>query len=98
MIVLFSSPTSSSAFPWGAGRVLVPVNFRLRPDELADIIERAGARMLLVDLNSTTSSRTSRWSSASFSAATTSVRSRGAWRAALRTAAALSAEVAVARR
>ncbi len=33
----------------GTGRVLVPVNFRLRPDEVAYIIEHSGARMLLVD-------------------------------------------------
>jgi fatty-acyl-CoA synthase len=33
----------------GSGRVLVPVNFRLRPDEVAYIIEHSGARMLLVD-------------------------------------------------
>ena len=33
----------------GSGRVLVPVNFRLRPDEVAYIIQHSGARMLLVD-------------------------------------------------
>ena len=33
----------------GSGRVLVPVNFRLRPDEVAYIVEHSGARMLLVD-------------------------------------------------
>jgi fatty-acyl-CoA synthase len=33
----------------GTGRVLVPVNFRLRPDEVAYIVEHSGARMLLVD-------------------------------------------------
>jgi fatty-acyl-CoA synthase len=33
----------------GHGRVLVPVNFRLRPDEVAYIVEHSGARMLLVD-------------------------------------------------
>jgi fatty-acyl-CoA synthase len=33
----------------GSGRVLVPVNFRLRPEEVAYIIEHSGARMLLVD-------------------------------------------------
>jgi acyl-CoA synthetase (AMP-forming)/AMP-acid ligase II len=33
----------------GTGRVLVPVNFRLRPDEVAYIIEHSGARMVLVD-------------------------------------------------
>ena len=33
----------------GSGRVLVPVNFRLRPDEVAYIIEHSGARVLLVD-------------------------------------------------
>ncbi len=33
----------------GFGRVLVPVNFRLRPDEISFIIEHSGARVLLVD-------------------------------------------------
>ncbi len=33
----------------GSGRVLVPVNFRLRPDEVRYIVEHAGARVLLVD-------------------------------------------------
>jgi acyl-CoA synthetase (AMP-forming)/AMP-acid ligase II len=33
----------------GSGRVLVPVNFRLRPDEVSYIVEHSGARMLLVD-------------------------------------------------
>ena len=33
----------------GHGRVLVPVNFRLRPDEVRYIVEHSGARMLLVD-------------------------------------------------
>jgi acyl-CoA synthetase (AMP-forming)/AMP-acid ligase II len=33
----------------GYGRVLVPVNFRLRPDEVKYIVEHSGARMLLVD-------------------------------------------------
>jgi acyl-CoA synthetase (AMP-forming)/AMP-acid ligase II len=33
----------------GYGRVLVPVNFRLRPDEVGHIIADSGARMLLVD-------------------------------------------------
>jgi acyl-CoA synthetase (AMP-forming)/AMP-acid ligase II len=33
----------------GFGRVLVPVNFRLRPDEVKYIVEHSGARMLLVD-------------------------------------------------
>jgi len=33
----------------GTGRVLVPVNFRLRPDEVAYIVEHSGARMVLVD-------------------------------------------------
>ncbi|MFI2476952.1 AMP-binding protein [Nocardia xishanensis] len=33
----------------GTGRVLVPVNFRLRPDEVAYIVRHSGARMLLVD-------------------------------------------------
>ena len=33
----------------GSGRVLVPVNFRLRPDEVAYIVEHSGARVLLID-------------------------------------------------
>jgi acyl-CoA synthetase (AMP-forming)/AMP-acid ligase II len=33
----------------GYGRVLVPVNFRLRPDEVSYIVEHSGARVLLVD-------------------------------------------------
>ena len=33
----------------GSGRVLVPVNFRLRPDEVQYIVEHSGARVLLVD-------------------------------------------------
>ncbi len=33
----------------GYGRVLVPVNFRLRPDEVKYIVEHSGARVLLVD-------------------------------------------------
>ncbi|MEO9323459.1 AMP-binding protein [Nocardioides sp. C4-1] len=33
----------------GSGRVLVPVNFRLRPDEVRYIIEHSGARVLYVD-------------------------------------------------
>ncbi len=33
----------------GSGRVLVPVNFRLRPDEVSYIIEHSGARVLYVD-------------------------------------------------
>jgi acyl-CoA synthetase (AMP-forming)/AMP-acid ligase II len=33
----------------GYGRVLVPVNFRLRPDEVRFIVEHSGARVLLVD-------------------------------------------------
>jgi fatty-acyl-CoA synthase len=33
----------------GSGRVLVPVNFRLRPDEVSYIVEHSGARVLLVD-------------------------------------------------
>ncbi|MDP9240681.1 MAG: AMP-binding protein, partial [Actinomycetota bacterium] len=32
-----------------AGRILVPVNFRLRPEEVAYIVEHSGASMLLVD-------------------------------------------------
>ncbi|WP_245862422.1 AMP-binding protein [Phycicoccus duodecadis] len=33
----------------GSGRVLVPVNFRLRPDEIRYIVEHSGSRVLLVD-------------------------------------------------
>lgn len=33
----------------GSGRVLVPVNFRLRPEEVRYIVEHSGARVLLVD-------------------------------------------------
>jgi len=33
----------------GFGRVLVPVNFRLRPDEVRYIVEHSGARLLYVD-------------------------------------------------
>ncbi|WKN47097.1 AMP-binding protein [Nocardioides sp. Arc9.136] len=33
----------------GSGRVLVPVNFRLRPDEVRYIVEHSGARALYVD-------------------------------------------------
>ena len=33
----------------GFGRVLVPVNFRLRPEEVKYIVEQSGARVLLVD-------------------------------------------------
>ncbi len=33
----------------GFGRVLVPVNFRLRPDEVRYIVEHSGARVLYVD-------------------------------------------------
>jgi acyl-CoA synthetase (AMP-forming)/AMP-acid ligase II len=33
----------------GSGRVLVPVNFRLRPDEVSYIVQHSGARVLLVD-------------------------------------------------
>src|SRR5687768_12527332 len=33
----------------GFGRVLVPVNFRLRPDEVAYIVEHSGARVVLID-------------------------------------------------
>jgi len=33
----------------GYGRVLVPVNFRLSPDEVAYIVEQSGARVLYVD-------------------------------------------------
>jgi fatty-acyl-CoA synthase len=33
----------------GYGRVLVPVNFRLRPDEVQYIVEHSGARVLLID-------------------------------------------------
>jgi acyl-CoA synthetase (AMP-forming)/AMP-acid ligase II len=33
----------------GWGRVIVPVNFRLRPDEARYIVEHSGARVLLID-------------------------------------------------
>jgi acyl-CoA synthetase (AMP-forming)/AMP-acid ligase II len=33
----------------GFGRVLVPINFRLRPDEVQYIVEHSGARVLYVD-------------------------------------------------
>jgi len=33
----------------GYGRVLVPINFRLRPDEVSYIVEHSGARVLYVD-------------------------------------------------
>ncbi|SFT32273.1 Acyl-CoA synthetase (AMP-forming)/AMP-acid ligase II [Actinopolyspora lacussalsi subsp. righensis] len=33
----------------GTGRVLVPINFRLRPDEVRYIVEHSGARALYVD-------------------------------------------------
>ncbi|MGZ4454801.1 MAG: AMP-binding protein [Nocardioides sp.] len=33
----------------GFGRVLVPVNFRLRPDEVKYIVEHSGARVLILD-------------------------------------------------
>ncbi|MBS41622.1 MAG: AMP-dependent synthetase [Nocardioides sp.] len=33
----------------GSGRVLVPVNFRLRPDEVRYIVEHSGARVLYID-------------------------------------------------
>ncbi len=33
----------------GSGRVLVPVNFRLRPDEVSYIIEHSGARVVYID-------------------------------------------------
>ncbi len=33
----------------GHGRVLVPVNFRLRPDEVKYIVEHSGARVLIID-------------------------------------------------
>jgi fatty-acyl-CoA synthase len=33
----------------GSGRVLVPINFRLRPDEVSYIVEHSGARVLYVD-------------------------------------------------
>ena len=33
----------------GSGRVLVPVNFRLRPEEVRYIVEHSGARVLVVD-------------------------------------------------
>ena len=31
------------------GRVLVPINFRLRPDEVSYIVEHSGASLLLID-------------------------------------------------
>ena len=33
----------------GSGRILVPINFRLRPDEIAYIVAHSGARVLYVD-------------------------------------------------
>ena len=33
----------------GYGRVLVPINFRLSPDEVAYIVEHSGARIVLID-------------------------------------------------
>jgi acyl-CoA synthetase (AMP-forming)/AMP-acid ligase II len=33
----------------GNGRVIVPINFRLKPDEVAYIVEHSGAEVLLVD-------------------------------------------------
>ena len=33
----------------GSGRVLVPINFRLRPDEIAYIVAHSGARVLYID-------------------------------------------------
>lgn len=33
----------------GYGRVLVPVNYRLRADEISYIVEHSGATVLLVD-------------------------------------------------
>ncbi|MFE5703576.1 AMP-binding protein [Rhodococcus koreensis] len=33
----------------GSGRVLVPVNFRLSPDEVRYIVQQSGARVLLID-------------------------------------------------
>ncbi|PVG81848.1 AMP-dependent synthetase [Nocardioides gansuensis] len=33
----------------GSGRVLVPVNFRLRPDEVSYIVQHSGARVVYVD-------------------------------------------------
>ena len=33
----------------GSGRVLVPVNFRLRPDEVSYIVEHSGAKVVYVD-------------------------------------------------
>jgi len=33
----------------GNGRVIVPINFRLKPDEIAYIVEHSGAEVLLVD-------------------------------------------------
>ena len=38
----------------GSGRVLVPINFRLRPDEVRYIVEHSGARVLYVDPSSRT--------------------------------------------
>jgi len=32
-----------------SGRILVPINFRLKPEEVAYIVEHSGARLLLVD-------------------------------------------------
>ena len=36
----------------GWGRVLVPINFRLHPEEVRYIVEQSGATVLLVDPNS----------------------------------------------
>ncbi|QBX56666.1 AMP-dependent synthetase [Nocardioides seonyuensis] len=33
----------------GSGRILVPINFRLRPDEIAYIVAQSGARVLYID-------------------------------------------------
>jgi fatty-acyl-CoA synthase len=33
----------------GSGRILVPINFRLSPDEVAYIVEHSGASMVLID-------------------------------------------------
>ncbi len=33
----------------GAGRIIVPINFRLNADEIGYIVEHSGARMLLID-------------------------------------------------
>jgi acyl-CoA synthetase (AMP-forming)/AMP-acid ligase II len=33
----------------GSGRIYVPINFRLKPDEIRYIVEHCGASMLLVD-------------------------------------------------